>query len=144
MIVILVLCLVTQNIMVVSIKVNILSIASIVLGIIIVGRYSCRITNWGVRAILDIMFDNSVLVEGTIIACTPFRASSLTDSRTKEGTISRGFYYIVQVKRGEETINLLSTAAILPAHWENCHIDIGKFSSVILSIRNDTEADSAR
>lgn len=122
------------NVMTISINLNILgTLIIVVLGVYFLMHLS-RVINWGIRATVDVITGKTNHVEGTLITQKPFRASMLTETRTKGNVRSSRFYWTVLVETSNGIVSLLSAKPLQPIDGSYCCFEVGKTSSIIISV----------
>ena len=122
----------TTDIFTFQIRWNVLSVSGcLICGIAFFG-YLCRVSRWGILAILDILLKQTIVIQGRVLSQKPYFASAFADKRGKDGEIRKGFYYVIQVKIEEESMVLFASSELLLSDDETYQFRAGRFSSVII------------
>lgn len=113
---------------------NFLFTIAVVILLITIGRYMSRIVNWGIRAFLDFALQRVTVQEGCFENQLPFCASPLLDSRTVDGSISKGMYYMIEIQCKDKTCTFLSTTYLNLEYKKEYVFHVASSSSVILDV----------
>lgn len=113
---------------------NFLFVVAVIVLLIAIGRYLSRVINWGVRAFFDFALQRVTVQEGFFEKQFPFCASSLLDTRTKDGNISKGMYYIIEIQSNGVVHTLLSTTYLTLESGKEYIFQIAASSSIILDV----------
>lgn len=113
---------------------NLLFVVAVIVLLIVIGRHLSRIINWGVRALFDFLLQRVAVQEGCFEKQLPFCASSLLDTRTKDGSISKGMYYIIEIRNNGVVNTLLSTTYLTLESGKEYIFQIAASSSIIIDV----------
>lgn len=113
---------------------NFLFIATAIVLLIVIGKYLSRIINWGIRAFFDYVFQRTCVQKGYYIKQLPFYASSLLDTRARNGVISKGMYYVVEIECAGALHTLLSSKYLPLEEGKEYSFKIAASSLIILEV----------
>lgn len=129
-----IICFVGMKWIEIAIHPSFLFIATAVVLLVIVGKYLSRIINWGVCAFFDYAFQRISVQKGIFKKQMPYYASSLLDTRTKSGVISKGMYYVVEIECAGVMHALLSTTYLQLEAEKEYSFRIAASSMIILEV----------
>ena len=111
---------------------SVLTVSGCIICGIVFFIYLCRVSRWGILAILDTLLKHTIVIQGRVLSQKPYFASAFADKRGKDGEIRKGFYYVIQVEKEEESMILLASSELLLSNNETYQFRIGRYSSVII------------
>ena len=115
------------------IHINLLTFTAIVLCIVTALSCFSRVFVTAIRGLVDFAFQQTRTSEYIYIRQCPLKASIFTEKNEKSGDSSIGFYYLVYVKKGEQSYTLISSFPVVELESGKTYtMQVGRFSKILI------------